>query len=1165
MAQKPYSSGETGAATHSNSKDIKQPPYYLNKTARDYPQDKCVHELFEEQVQKTPDAVAVIYEDQVLTYRQLNERANQLAHYLRKQGVGPNNLVGICMNRSLELEVALIGTLKAGGAYVPLDISYPTERLSFIIDDTGLDIVLTQYGYRCEFANGKIKVIPINGECTYLEGLPTINPKSIVNLKNLVYIIYTSGSTGKPKGVMVEHGALLNQLQWFEEQFHLNETDVVLQKTPVSFDVSTWEFFWPLMYGAQIVFSPPRVHKDPYRLIKLIREHRVTIINFVPSMLGLFLQHPDVGQCTSLKSVICAGENLPSSLQEDFFGKLNASLYNLYGPTETIAVSFWECKRDHNANVVPIGHPIANTQLYILDSHNNPVPPGISGELYVGGVQLAQGYLNRPELTRERFIPNPFDPTGQTRLYKTGDLCRYLPDGNIEFIGRLDHQVKIRGFRIELGEIENTLTLHPDVRQAVVLAREDRPGDKRLVAYLLCSQQLSVEQLHDHLSQTLPDYMIPSAFVFLDAMPLTPNGKVNRQALPAPEQDSQAFKARYTPRESIVHKALAEIFADVLGVEKVSIHDDFFELGGHSLLAVKLLDRIQKQFGRSFPLATLFHATTVKKLADLLAKKQPDTAYRSIVQIRSGGKKEPIFLLPGIGGHSMAFAELADHLDPERPVFGLELRGLDGKTKPHETIEDMASYFIDLVRGIQKRGPYHLGGYSLGAHIAFEMALQFADKGDTVGMLALIAGVAPGQIRLTRWRVLNYTFRMFDLLSLPTSEKLRYLPFKMNDVRRKIKRWREKRNLSKQEQLSGSTLSTHIKQVERAARKAITLYKPSSKYDGNILLFRDTHIDSPLYRNIIRYKAGWEHYVTGAIECHGIPSGHIDILSGNHVVSLAGKINNYLQRAECDMRPRHSAYDAKDRLNIKELAAFNSWPIANNRLVLPRNELHIFLADLSVSAAQISKYEMLLSPDELDRATRYARTKDRNHFVARRGLLRELISRYTGTNPANLRFKYSKDGKPSLRDEQNLADLRFSVSNSNGLALYGFICASDLGIDLEYIRHAEDLLDIASKKFNSEEYRSLMELPENLRTEAFYTCWTCKEAYIKARGIIGLDQFTVSVQPSLAPRLVADQADPSQVTLWSFSLVDVDNHWRAAVVTQVSDVPIRCWRLSQTP
>ncbi|MEH1847549.1 MAG: amino acid adenylation domain-containing protein, partial [Nostoc sp.] len=586
-----------------------------NETACEYPTDKCIHQLFEEQVQRTPSSVAVVFENQQLTYQELNHRANQLAHYLLSLGVGKEVLVGICVERSIEMVVGILGILKAGGAYVPLDPAYPQQRLSYMLTDSGVQVLLTHSELSSSLLSHSAQVVCLDTDWGVIEQYSQHNQDAGVASQNLVYVIYTSGSTGVPKGVMNTHMGVHNRLRWMQQSYPLTSSDRVVQKTPFSFDVSVWEFFWPLLTGARIVVALPEGHKDSTYLVNLIFQQQITTIHFVPSMLQVFLQEPNSGNCSSLKRVFCSGEALPFELTQRFFSKLECELHNLYGPTEaSIDVTFWPCLPQENLQIVPIGRPISNTQIYILNKHYQPVPIGVLGELYIGGDGLARGYLNRPELTCEKFIANPFCDGKSERLYKTGDLARHLSDGNIEFLGRIDNQVKIRGFRIELGEIEAVLNTHPQIQQAVVIATGDIPGNKRLIAYVVPrDESLTTNQLREFLLRKLPEYMVPSAFVTLDTLPLTPNGKIDKKALPAPDGEitrETQYVAPRTPTEEII----ANIFAAILSVQNVGIHDNFFTLGGHSLLATQLISRLRVAFSVEIPIRAVFESPTVTQL-----------------------------------------------------------------------------------------------------------------------------------------------------------------------------------------------------------------------------------------------------------------------------------------------------------------------------------------------------------------------------------------------------------------------------------------------------------------------------------------------------------------------------------------------------------------------
>jgi len=576
----------------------------------------CLHTPFEEQVARTPDAVAVSCEQERVSYRELNARADGLARRLRGVGVGPEVTVGLCAERSVELVIGLLGILKAGGAYVPLDPALPRERVTFMLEDAGISVLVTQRRFSDTLPSSGMQVLFLEAEPEAAADEREPGVKSGVSGNNLAYVIYTSGSTGRPKGVMNTHRAIANCLLWLCRQFPLQQTDRVLQKTPFSFDASIWEFFLPLFTGAQLVMARPDGHQDSAYLVEAIREHEVTVLQLVPSMLRTLLNEEGIEECRSLKHVLCGGETMFVEDCELFYSKLRAELYNQYGPTEaSVDATCWNCADGAGLNVVPIGHPLANMRLYILDERLQPVPPRVPGELHIGGIGLSRGYLARPELTAERFIPDPFGVEPGARLYRTGDLARRLPDGAVEFLERIDNQVKLRGFRIELGEIEAALKAHAAVYNAVVLMKE-AAGTQRLEAFVVSSEQEKVtgNELRAWLRERLPEYMVPTVFFLLEALPVMPSGKIDRKALLALEKADPTIM--FVPPRTEVEKELAEIWCGVLGVERIGIHDNFFDLGGHSLLAVQVMSRVRRALRVELRVRTLFESPTIAALAE---------------------------------------------------------------------------------------------------------------------------------------------------------------------------------------------------------------------------------------------------------------------------------------------------------------------------------------------------------------------------------------------------------------------------------------------------------------------------------------------------------------------------------------------------------------------
>ncbi|MGD1714169.1 non-ribosomal peptide synthetase [Dapis sp. BLCC M172] len=718
-----------------------------NDTKKDYPQDISIHQLFESQVEKTPDAIAVIFGEEKLTYSELNNKANQLAHYLQKLGAKPETLVGICVERSLEMVVGLLGILKAGAAYVPLDSSYPSERLAYMISDSQISVLLTQKSLLTSLPENKAQVVCLDRDWGAIAEFSTANLSSGVTPENLGYIIYTSGSTGKPKGVAMSQRALVNLIMWQKEEANVGEGARTLQFSPISFDVSFQDFFATWHSGGTLVLVSQEVRRDSFALMKFMVETQIERI-FLPfvALQQLSLVAPQCEVLPPLREIVTAGEQL--QVTPDLVAMMNrlpnCKLQNQYGPSESHVVSAYtlEGAAENWPKLPPIGRPIANVRLYILDRNLQPVPIGVPGELYIGGVSVANGYLNRPDLTAEKFITlegNREEGIGN-RLYKTGDLSRYLPDGNIEFLGRIDNQVKIRGFRIEIGEIETTLSQHPIVKEAVVLAREDKPGNKRLVAYVVPETETTqdvVPQLKQYLKEKLAEYMIPSAFLVLSELPLTSSGKINRRGLPAPDISSFSQTENFVAPRDRTEEQLAQMWSEILNINPVGVKSNFFELGGHSLLAVNLMAKIQQRFGKQLPLSTLFTNPTIEDLGSLIRGESQVTS-SSLVPLQTQGNKQPFFCVHPAGGHVFYYQELSQYLGNNQPFYGLQAQGFSEGEKVLTKVEDMAEFYIKTIQEFQPKGPYQIGGWSFGGVVAFEMAQQLLQQGEEVSLLALL-------------------------------------------------------------------------------------------------------------------------------------------------------------------------------------------------------------------------------------------------------------------------------------------------------------------------------------------------------------------------------------------------------------------------------------------
>ncbi len=712
-----------------------------NATAADVDEAATLTGLVEAQVARTPAATAVVFEDERLTFAELDARANRVAHGLRRQGVGPEVLVGVCAERSLELVVGLLGVLKAGGAYVPLDPDYPPDRLAFMIGDAAAPVLLTQRHLAGRLPATDVAVLLLDDPAAWA-GEPDAGLPQLAAPASAAYVIYTSGSTGRPKGVPNTHRAICNRLDWMQRTYRLTAGDVVLQKTPASFDVSVWEFFWPLLAGARLVLVRPGGHRDGAHLRDVIVERGVTTAHFVPSMLATFLAEDGVESCTSLRRVICSGEELPPPVALQVLERLpGCELHNLYGPTEAaIDVSAWRCEPAAlaGAATVPIGRPIQNVRLHVLDARLEPLPAGVPGELFIGGAGLARGYLGRPGLTAERFVPDPLGPPG-SRLYRTGDLARWRSDGALEFCGRLDHQVKLRGQRIELGEIETVLRGVPGVREAAVLVREDVPGDRRLVAYVTPERGAApaAQVLRGALRESLPEYMVPAAYVVLDALPLGPTGKLDRRALPRPEREPLAGEELAEPRTA-VERTLTDVWQDVLQIDRLGIDDDFFDLGGHSLLATQVVARLRRALdghGRPVGVMDLFKNRTIRELAALIERPvegdEPRRLLHELTRPVPAARRAGTFVcVPYGGGSAVVYQPLADGLPAGWSLYSVAIPGHDvGLDEDALPFEELARRCADEVLE-RVEGPLVLYGHcGVGGALVVEIARRLEAAG----------------------------------------------------------------------------------------------------------------------------------------------------------------------------------------------------------------------------------------------------------------------------------------------------------------------------------------------------------------------------------------------------------------------------------------------------
>jgi amino acid adenylation domain-containing protein len=871
-----------------------------NDTHIDYPEHLCIHQLFESQVERTPDAIAVVCEHDRLTYQQLNRRANQLADRLHQVGVTADVLVGILMERSIEMVVGLLGILKAGGAYVPLDPDYPAARLSYMLADAGVEILLTQPDLLASLPSHPAQVICLDpdwqGMADYsqenLDYLRYSKAERGVCAEDLAYVIYTSGSTGQPKGVAIEHRNVVNFLYSMRHAPEITPEDTLTAITTICFDIAALELYLPLIIGAKVIILPREIAIDADRLLSELSKSQTTVMQATPATWQLLLAGG--WDANFPLKVLCGGEALPDRLAQQILAT-GSELWNLYGPTETtIWSTIYQVGKNQTVAtnidaMISIGRPIANTQIYILNPQLQPVPIGVPGELYIGGAGVVRGYLNQPELTAEKFISNPFSTAKSPRLYKTGDLVRYLSDGNIEFLGRIDDLVKVRGFRIELGEIETALSQHLMVRQAVVVARELNPDHKSLVAYIVLHQNCTptTNEFRSFLSEKLPEYMIPSIFLLLETLPLTANGKIDRRALPLPDRDSLEPEATFVAPRDGLELQLTKIWERVLGIQSIGTSDNFFNLGGHSILAVQLFAEIEKTCGKNLPLATLFHSPTIEQLAIILRQDRGSTTWSSLVPIESRGSKPPLFCAHAVGGNVLEYYPLAAHLGAEQPIYGLQSPGLDGVQTPVNRIEDMAARYISEIKTVQPHGPYFLAGYSFGALVAFEIACQLERQGEKIGLLALLDNASPSLLRIrpSWWQSLGIHLR--NLHRLETAEQIKYITDRI--VFRLM--YQNKENSHKEFLLDrwATPLPPEYLKVLDANFQAGEDYT-GKFYPGQVTLFRS---DVQSLEQTLHPDLGWSELV-GGLKIYDIQGHHNNLLKEPSVRVLAEMLRSCL-------------------------------------------------------------------------------------------------------------------------------------------------------------------------------------------------------------------------------------------------------------------------------
>ena len=850
-----------------------------NKTKKDFPHHICIQHLFEQAVEKWNDKPALLFEKRQMTYAELNKQSNQLAGYLRERGVGPEQIVAVSLERSLEMIVAILGILKAGGAYLPVDPAYPQERIRYILEDAGVGILLTQKTLEPVFKAMTDTVIILDDKRIPIKNYPETNPEVHTSGQNLAYVIYTSGSTGRPKGTMLSHKGLVNLALSYRDKLAVQPGDRSLQFASFSFDASVEEIFTSLISGGTLVLIKREELLSGTGLIKTLKTQKINQATLPPSLLTIM----DETDFPHLRSLISAGEACPPEVAKRW--AQNRVFRNGYGPTEnTVCTTLYTFREQYDGKNVPIGTPIYNVQTYILDKNLTPLPIGVPGELYIAGNSLARGYLKRPELTAERFIPNPFSEEPGQRMYKSGDLCRYLADGNIEFLGRIDQQIKIRGFRVELEEIESVIRQYKGVRDVVVNAQKTESNDLLLVSYLVVEDQrtFKLDPLKNELRKTLADYMIPPHFIFMDAIPLTPNGKVDYRALPQPKIDTQ--KQELVKPRTPIEARLAIVWGDVLNKKEIGVTSSFFDLGGHSLLAMKLLTQIEKSFGKDVNLVEFFQNPTVEHMAKMISEDKAAKSTLQLIKLRDGSDEQPLFFVHPSGGGVHHYSELAKLLDTNRAVYGIQAEGLSGKTDLHKTVEEMASAYISEIIKKQPQGTYLLAGWSLGVIIAHEMARQLKAMGREVGLLIQF-DQGP---YIERQKPEDNAAMLAEMFQRYFKTDVDYL-----------------RTLSEEEQFKYI-----IKKAKKA--KAIPRFIRLADFKRYIVV-NETQINAwldyqpkPLQGSIQLYRSeenkdnaepylGWKDLVDD-VEIIDVPGNHITMLQQPHVETLANKLSRALKK-----------------------------------------------------------------------------------------------------------------------------------------------------------------------------------------------------------------------------------------------------------------------------
>lgn len=849
-----------------------------NKPTVSYPKDTTIDQQFEEQARQTPENIAIILEDTKVTYRELNQRADQIAAYLRKFNITGGKLVAVCLNRSPDMIASFLGVLKAGGAYIPFDLSYPKDRIAYMLEDSQVSFIITTDQYARDLPPSRAQVIYLDNDVQAMDD-PVNEFVHISRPDSRAYVIYTSGSTGKPKGVEINHLGVIRLVE-NAAYANLGPEEIILNRAPIAFDVSIFEIYGALLNGGKLVImnSPKPTFKD---IATAIQKNHVTTLRVGPDILNVLLE--DFSETLgSLKQVFSGGEVLPVWLAVKFKSKLSECvLINAYGPTENaVNTTCYHVKEiPDGAASIPIGRPISNDKVYILDPFLQPVPIGVPGELYMTGDGMARGYLHKEKLTNEKFIVNPFNRKKDRKLYKSGDICRYRSDGNIEFLGRADEQVKIRGNRIELGEIETTISLLPGVRHAVAGITHSKSGTKELVVYVVMNKEKSFnqQQLRSHAMEDLPEYMIPTFFVEIDEIPVTPVGKIDRKRLPQPAVS--VSKEKTVPPRNDVETKLVDVWEKLLGFQPIGIKDHYFELGGNSLMAMQMFSEIEKLFHVDLPVSLIFQEDTIEKLASHLKPENKGKQSSSLIPIQPNGPNLPIFCVHGGGGEVLVYGELARELGNEQPLYGLRFM----ESENHKAdVKQLAEKYIKEIKKVQPRGPYILFGYCFGGVIAYEMGQQLRQANQEVPLVTILNFANPVQKTVENQYQISYKQVVLKniklLLKMPVKQRISFFSHKVKNAVKLLK-----------SKPAAETNISELFKTRAVLTKAVNSYKPKP-YRGNLLVIRANN-----YRNFEK-NLGWETTEEGYIFEYEIEAEHITLLKEPHLEVVVKYLNEHLDK-----------------------------------------------------------------------------------------------------------------------------------------------------------------------------------------------------------------------------------------------------------------------------